>query len=104
MAELVLLTGFELPLALEKIYDCEQFLLPNASPQYADRAIAFATLSGLDLHGLSDDWFCDGTFSNAPNTFYQISTKHFSSGMSCTSHFRSASSKMNQLIAAFSMS
>ena len=78
MAELVSLTGFELPLALKKIYDCEQFLLPNASPQDADRAIAFATINGLDLHGLSYNWFCDGTFSNAPNVFYQISTKHAS--------------------------
>ena len=31
-------------------------------------------LSGIDLQSLSDDWFCDGTFSTAPIVFYQFYT------------------------------
>ena len=38
----------------------------------------FATLPELDLLSLSDDWFCEGTFSTAPNIFYQIYTIHVS--------------------------
>ena len=38
----------------------------------------FATLPGLDLLSLSDDWFCDGTFSTAPNVFYQFYTSYAS--------------------------
>ena len=78
MAEPTSLTGFELPLALQKSHDGEQFLLHDSSPQDENRVIVFATLPGLDLLSLSDDWFCDGTFSTAPNVFCQIYTIHAS--------------------------
>ena len=78
MAEPTSLTGFELPLALQKTHDGEQFLLHDSGPQDENRVIVFATLPGLDLLSLSDDWFCDGTFSTAPNVFYQIYTIHAS--------------------------
>ena len=78
MAEPTSLTGFELPLALQKTHDVEQFLLHDSSPQDEKWFIVFATLPGLDLLSLSDDWFCDGTLSTAPNVFYQIYTIHAS--------------------------
>ena len=36
----------------------------------------FATLPALDLLEQADDWFCDRTFSTAPNVFYQVYTIH----------------------------
>ena len=78
MAEPTSLTGFDLPLALQKTHDGEQFLFHDSGPQYENRVIVFATLPGLDLLSSSDDWFCDGTFSTAPNVFYQIYTIHAS--------------------------
>ena len=78
MAEPTLLTGFELPLALQKTHDGEQFLLHNSGPQDENRVIVFATLPGLDLQSLSDDLFCDGTFSTAPYVFNHIYTIHAS--------------------------
>ena len=66
MAEPTSLTGFELPLALQKTHDGEQFLLNDSDPQDKNRVIVFATLFGLDLLSLSDEWFCDGTFSTGP--------------------------------------
>ena len=56
----------------------KQFLLHDSGPQDETRVIVFATLPGLDLLSLSDDWFCDETFSTAPNVFYQIYTTHAS--------------------------
>ena len=58
MAEPISLTGSELPLALQKTHDGEQFLLHDFGPQDEDRVIVFPTLPGLDILGLSDDWFC----------------------------------------------
>ena len=78
MAEPISLTGFELPLALQKTHDGVQFLLHDSGPQDKNWVIVFATLPGLDSLSLSDDWFCDGTFSTAPNVFYQIYTIHAS--------------------------
>ena len=73
MAEPTSLTGFELPLALQKTQDGEQLLLHDSGPQDENRVV-FATLQGLDLLTLSDDWHCDGTFSTAPHVFYQFNT------------------------------
>ena len=78
MAEPTSLTGFELPLPLQKTHDGEQFFLHDSSSQDENRVIVFATLHGLDLLSSSDDWFCDGTFSSAPNVFFQIYTIHAS--------------------------
>ena len=78
MAESTSLTGFELPLALQKTHNGEQFRLHDSRPQDENRVIVFATLPGLDLLILSDGWFCDGTFSTAPNVYYQIYTIHAS--------------------------
>ena len=49
MAEPISLTGSELPLALQKTHDGEQFLLHDFGPQDEDRVIVFPTLPGLDI-------------------------------------------------------
>ena len=77
MIEPTSLNGFELPLALQKFHDGEQFFLHDSGPQDESRVIVFATLPGLDLLYLSDDWFCDRTFLTAPNVFNQHYTKHY---------------------------
>ena len=65
MAEPTSLTGFELPLALRKTHDGEQFLLHDFGPQDENRVIVFATLPGLDLLSLSDViWSPDLIWSN----------------------------------------
>ena len=75
MAEPILLTGFELPLDLQKIEDEEQCLLHESGPQDENRVIVFVTLPVFDLLSLSVNWFYDGTFSTASNVFYQIYPK-----------------------------
>ena len=75
MAEPTSLTGFELTLALPKTHDGEQFLLHDSGPQDENRVIVLATLPGSYLYRMIG---CDGTFSTAPNVFYQIYTIHAS--------------------------
>ena len=77
MIEPTSLNGFELPLALQKFHDGEQFFLHDSGPQDESRVIVFATLPGIDLLYLSDDWFCDRTFLTAPNVLNQHYTKHY---------------------------
>ena len=47
-------------------------------PKMKKEFFFFETLSAIDLLEQSDDWFCDGTFSTAPNVFYQVNTIHAS--------------------------
>ena len=68
MAEPTSLTGFELPLALQKTHDGEQFLLHDSGPQDENRVIVFATLPGLDLLSLSDDREVPGRAKKRGNT------------------------------------
>ena len=51
MVEPTSLTGFELPLALQKTHDGEQFFVHDSGLQ-----------PELDTLSSSDDWFCEGTF------------------------------------------
>ena len=48
-AEPTLLTGLELPLALQKTHDGEQFLLHDSGPQDENRVIVFASVTWIRL-------------------------------------------------------
>ena len=76
MAEPFKLTGFTIPEALQKTYSGEQFLYHDSGSENPNRIIVFATLPALDLLAGCEEWFCDGTFSTAPDVFYQIYTIH----------------------------
>ena len=65
MAEPLSLISFELPLALQKTNNEEQFFVHQFGLRGENQFILFTTLTNLDLLSVSDDWFCDGTFSTA---------------------------------------
>ena len=77
MAEPTSLTGFDLPLALQKTHDAEQFFLHDSGSQDENRVFELAKIPGLDQLSLSDGYFCDGRFSTVPYVFYQIYLTHF---------------------------
>ena len=87
-AEPISLAGFELPLALQITDVGSKLFLYDSSPQNEDGLIFFATLSGLAIHGLSQDWFCDGTFLTAPNVNHQIYRIHVSNEVRFVPPFR----------------
>ena len=76
MSEPSSLKGFEIPESLQMAHSGEKFMYYDSGPQDEKRIIVFATLPAIDLLEESDDWFCDGTFSTAPNVFYQVYTIH----------------------------
>ena len=77
MAEPTSLTGFDLPLALQKTHDAEQFFLHDSGSQDENRVFELAKIPGSDQLSLSDGCFCDGTFLTALYVFYQFNLIHF---------------------------
>ena len=78
MSEPSSLKGFEIPELLQMVHSGEKFMYYDSGPQDEKRIIVFATLPAIELLEQSDDWFCDETFSTAPNVFYQVYTIHAS--------------------------
>ena len=76
MSEPSSLRGFEIPELLQMAHSGEKFMYYDSGPQDEKRIIVFATLPAIDLLEQSEDWFCDGTFSTAPNVFFQVYTIH----------------------------
>ena len=76
MPEPATLEGFTIPTELQLCHTGETFLFHDSGVDDEQRVIVFATLPALDLLEQADDWFCDGTFSTAPNVFYQVYTIH----------------------------
>ena len=68
------LKGFEIPELLHMIHSGEKFFYYDSWHHDKKRILVLTTLSAIDLLEQSDDWFCDGTFSTAPNVFYQVYT------------------------------
>ena len=65
----------EIPEALKLSHSSDTFLYFD-SGKSDSRILVFATLPALDLLSQSEICHCDGTFSVAPDVFYQIYTIH----------------------------
>ena len=65
----------EIPEPLKLTHSGDTFLYFD-SGKSDSRVLVFATLPALDLLSQSEICHCDGTFSVAPDLFYQVYTNH----------------------------
>ena len=59
------LNDFELPELLKMTHNGDRFLHFDSGTKDTKRIMVITTLPGLNFLRGADDWFCDGTFSNA---------------------------------------
>jgi len=67
--------NFEIPDQFTKTTNGEQFLQFDNKSE-TNRILLFCTKRNLELMVNCDNWFCDGTFSCAPQIFQQLYTIH----------------------------